>query len=341
MQKLEQDKSVIREQFRKKEQDAEFKANQEMEKSVNDFVSEGTSAFNNFLITITTTKGKGSEFRFLAEEWQKVVFGMEKDFLQMILRTAENTTCFYWYYHRTKKHSCQRIQQDRTWACGWSRCQSARRGCIKHGTGRCYGYYGRCRRSDEAPQAALATSLTTLTPVIATTAAESPQLAAITPLNAEFLVMTTTITSQTAALAAASVAVSTDTAAETAEAVAIGVDTAASAAQTPAIIADTAATIIHTAALGFDEGGYVPRTGMAMLHKGERVATPDMWSEIGDMGKQGGDSEGGGHTFHINHNTNVSALDGADVSKILRKNSSKVGKELMRAIKSGSLRLPR
>ena len=66
----------------------------EEQKAIAEFVTQSTAAFNNFLITITTTKGRGNEFRFIAQEWQKTLFGMEKDFLSFILKTVENTNQF-------------------------------------------------------------------------------------------------------------------------------------------------------------------------------------------------------------------------------------------------------
>ena len=362
VQRLEQEKLAIHEQFLKKEQDAEFKANQEMEKSVNDFVSEGTSAFNNFLITITTTKGKGSEFRFLAEEWQKTVFTMEKDFLQMILRTAENTAIFRSITEGLKNSLGKAFSAVglSTTAGGGGAAATATdvgKGGFGGAAGGGIGATNMAAFDAALKPATLALTQMSAAAHAATTAeaTEAPATQAATAAKiAEAPVTSATVAAKTAevpatiaattAQASQAPAVLASTAAHVIHAPAVASSTLAHLAHYPAVAADTIALIAHkiaTFATSFDEGGYVPRTGMAVLHAGERVATPDMWSEIGDMGKRGGDSEGGGHTFNINHHAHIDANDAVGFDRVIRRYSSTMSKQIMRQIKSGALRLPR
>jgi trimeric autotransporter adhesin len=317
---------------KEREQLWEQEVKEEM-KAINDFVSQGTNAFNNFLITITTTKGRGNEFRFISEEWQKLLFGMEKDFLNFILKTVENTALF-----KSITGGLQKALSGVFSKIGLGAAPAAPDAASSAASSAASAASKTANDARQAAsQTALSTSFTALTTSItSSTTSFTAMLASLTALNASFTALTATV-------AAVTLAESTDATTEAIKTAAEVADTVGEAAHTPVVLADTVATIIHTAAMGFDEGGYVPRTGMAVLHEGERVATPDMWDEIGRMGEGGenGDDSGGSHTFNIHHHTNVSALDGADVGRVLKRNSSKVGGEIMRSIKRGSLRLPR
>lgn len=100
-------------------------------------------------------------------------------------------------------------------------------------------------------------------------------------------------------------------------------------------LAPIAAAAAFVAVLAFDQGGLVPRTGMGMLHEGERVATPDMWDEITDSKKSSGAS------FSYVDKRNFSALDAAGMSSVLARNKDDVAKHIRGLIASGRLDLGR
>jgi hypothetical protein len=337
----------------------------EEQKAINDFVAQGTSAFNNFLITITTTKGRGNEFRFIAEEWQKTLFSMEKEFLSFILKTVENTELF-----KSITGGLQKALGSVLSSIGLGPASSSvATGTAAAGAAQATASVdkGADAASMVAFNAALKPATVGLTQMAAAAhavttaeATEAPATQAVTAAKISEAPITTAsiaaksaeipaTTAATAAQVAQVPAVSSSTIAHAVHAPSVAASTVAHLAHAPAIIADTAAVIVHKIielATSFDEGGYVPRTGMAMIHAGERVATPDMWKEIGQMGERGEDGEdaedsGGSHTFNIHHHTNVSALDGADVGRVLHREKGKVSKEIMNYVKRGSLRLPR
>jgi hypothetical protein len=93
------------------------------------------------------------------------------------------------------------------------------------------------------------------------------------------------------------------------------------AAAAAAAAATFAATSAYTAPAAFERGtDYVPRTGMAMLHEGERVSSRPENEAIsralqGGKGGQGGDN-------HFHYAPNISGIDGASVAGMARQHGN-------------------
>ena len=336
-------------------------------KAINDFVSQGTSALNNFLVTIATTKGRGNEFRFLAEEWQKLLFGMEKDFLNFILHTIEDTDQF--------KNIAGGLRNALSGVFSKIGLGPAGNSPASTGTaaaGAAQATAGSVGKTADAAgmvafNAALKPATLALTQMAAAahavTAAESTEAPATQAVTAAKISEAPVTTAAVAAKTAEIPATTAVTVAQASQVPAVTASTVAHVVHTPSVIADTTAFISHEAAAvadtialiihkivslasSFDEGGGVPNTGLAFVHEGERVATPDMWKEIERMGQRGEDGEdaedsGGSHTFNIHHHTNVSAIDPKGFEGVMKRYSGSMSNQIMHQIKKGSLRLPR
>jgi hypothetical protein len=337
-------------------------------KAINDFVSQGTSALNNFLVTIATTKGRGNEFRFLAEEWQKLLFGMEKDFLNFILRTFEETDQF-----KTIVGGLRNALSGVLSKIGLGPAASSPASTGAAAAGAAQATASSLDKSTDATSmlafnAALKPATLALTQMAAAahaaTAAEASEAPATQAVTAAKISEAPVTTASVAAKSAEIPATTAVTTAQAAQVPAVAASTTAHAVHVPSVLASTLAHLEHAPAVAadtialiahkiatlftsFDEGGYVPRTGMAIIHAGERVATPDMWREIGEMGEKGEDGEDaedagrGGHVFHIHHNMNVSAIDPKGFDGVMKRHSGSMSKQIMHQIKRGSLRLPR
>jgi hypothetical protein len=78
----------------------------------------------------------------------------------------------------------------------------------------------------------------------------------------------------------------------------------------------------------YEKGGYVPMTGLALLHEGERVIPASM------SGK--GDGLGMGITVVVNHSVN--AVDAGSFQAHIRRHSNMIANEVTRALKRKGVR---
>ena len=87
------------------------------------------------------------------------------------------------------------------------------------------------------------------------------------------------------------------------------------------VLAPIAAATAFAAVLAFEKGtDYVPRTGMAILHEGERVSTrPE--NEAISKALQGGNGGSGGDN-HYHYSPNISGIDGASVAGMARQHGN-------------------
>jgi hypothetical protein len=279
-------------------------------KAINDFVTQGTNAFNSFLVTITTTtgvvNGRPSEFRFIGEEWQKMVFQMEKDFLSAILKMVEDTALFQGIQNKIKSTFANLFG-----SIGLGPTSGAGAGT---GAGAAVGGATTAEQSTAtsaliAFTAALHTSTLALTQgnvatnadtaathasavatLTDTGATHTDTAATLTSTAATHTDTAATVTSATASHAGAA-ATLTSAGANTANATAATTSATVFGSHTLAVIADTIATQAHKIAqfLGFEEGGVIPFTGLHLLHAGERVLSVKQRASYEQMAAAGGE----------------------------------------------------
>jgi hypothetical protein len=282
----------------------------QQEAALNEFVSQGTAAFNSFLVTITTTtgvvNGRPSEFRFIGEEWQKMVFQMEKDFLSAILKMIEDTALFQGIQNKIKNAFANLFG-----SIGLGPTSGAGAGA---GAGAAVGGATTAEQSTAtsaliAFTAALHTSTLALTQgnvatnadtaathasavatLTDTGATHTDTAATLTSTAATHTDTAATVTSATASHAGAA-ATLTSAGANTANATAATTSATVFGSHTLAVIADTIATQAHKIAqfLGFEEGGVIPFTGLHLLHAGERVLSVKQRASYEQMAAAGGE----------------------------------------------------
>ncbi len=119
----------------------------------------------------------------------------------------------------------------------------------------------------------------------------------------------------------------------------------------PAMAPGVAAGILaigedFTAMAAFDYGGIMPKTGVALVHQSEGVLTGPTTSMLQQVnqavntgGLQRGDGGGssGAPDVHYHDNRKMLALDGRSMSRVLRRNSGQVFKEVSRAMNMRNL----
>ncbi len=100
------------------------------------------------------------------------------------------------------------------------------------------------------------------------------------------------------------------------------------------ILAPIAAGVAFAAVAAFESGAdYIPRTGMAVLHEGEAVATKGENSQISKLISMSGNGGQGGGGPHFTYAPNISAIDGASVSGMARQHSATFVRQTMRQLR--------
>ena len=100
------------------------------------------------------------------------------------------------------------------------------------------------------------------------------------------------------------------------------------------ILAPIAAGVAFAAVAAFESGAdYIPRTGMALLHEGEAVATKGENSQISKLISMSGNGGQGGGGPHFTYAPNISAIDGASVSGMARQHSATFVRQTMRQLR--------
>lgn len=90
----------------------------------------------------------------------------------------------------------------------------------------------------------------------------------------------------------------------------------------------------YTALAAFETGtDYIPRPGIAMLHKGEAVATAGENSRISQVIKMASANGGGQGGVHFHDHSNFTGIDGASVASMARSNGQTWRRETMRQLR--------
>lgn len=222
--------------------------------AIHNFVTQAQSSLNSFLVTVLTTTGVAggriSEWRYLGEQWQRLVFQMEKDFLSAILKMIEDTALF-----NSIKDKLQGVLSGIFSKIGLGP-QNVTAGISLPAAG----------------PLSPSTIQTITGGASGQTAAEVQATAALNAFTAALTHATTVTATATGAKSSETAATTASTGAKTANTAATSVGTGAQAAHTSSTVVNTGAQTAHTASVTVGTGAQAAHTAVTAVNTGAQAA---------------------------------------------------------------------
>lgn len=228
----------------------------QQEAALNEFVNQSVSAFNQFAVTaITATgtvNGRISEMRFLGQQWSKMVFQMEQDFLRSMLKMVEDTALIQNIKNVLEKglsglfsHIGLGAVHAGAGAVGGAAGTTAKTAAETQATAALNAFSLALTHATSVTTASLGVKTTDTSATAASATAKTTEAAAATAGTGAHIANTAAVTGSTIAQHGNTVAVTVGTIAHHAHAAAVFVSLGSFIAHEAAVIGDTIALIFH------------------------------------------------------------------------------------------------
>jgi hypothetical protein len=101
-----------------------------------------------------------------------------------------------------------------------------------------------------------------------------------------------------------------------------------------------AATMAWAPVAAFEQGGIMPKTDLALLHKNEMVLPANLSATIQTLAAQGGSPSSVGGTVHVHYAPNVHAFDRRGVAEVLQEHSEVLSGIIRKEMRRGRIPSP-